>query len=181
MGLDRDIVNILDKGSFELLFNKYYGVLCVLAQRYLKDSYAAEEVVCEVFYNLWDKRLSINIESSLKNYLIRSTHNHCLNIIRHNKVKALHSQEVLHVSSDLDENTPHNYIETTDIKRISSAAIDSLPSQCRQIFIMSREENLSNKEIAEKLNISINTVKTQLSRGSNRLRDALKDYLYTLL
>lgn len=171
-----------DKKAFEEVFHQYYGVMCSLANRYLRDSDSAEEVVCHIFYQLWEKRHHLDVESSLKNYLIRSVHNRCLNTLRRKKVEQRYQDELSNNTvASVESLTPHNSIQKTEIESIIKDVVEALPNQCQKIFKMSREENLTNKEISEKLNISINTVKTQLSRGTNRLKSALKDYLTILL
>ncbi len=171
-----------DKKAFEQVFHQYYGVLCSLAKRYMKDSDMSEEMVCQVFFHLWENRSHLEVDSSLKNYLIRSVHNRCLNALRHQKVVQKHAEDfTLDDSAGVELETPHDFAQQSEIESIIKRVVDSLPEQCRRIFIMSREENLSHKEIADQLQVSVNTVKTQLSRGTNRLKEALKDYMCLFL
>lgn len=173
-----DKIKNSDKKEFEALFGKYYGVLCTLAFRYLKDRDVAEDVVSQVFLRLWEQHDQIDFHASVKNYLIRSVHNQCLNEIRHGKVIEAYSHSVeFSVSAAHDEHTPHAFAQETELEHIIQKTVDQLPSQCRQVYKLSREEQFSYQEIADQLNISVNTVKTQLSRGLGRLRIALKDYV----
>ena len=171
-----------NKKAFEQVFHQYYGVLCSLAKRYMKDTDMSEEMVCQVFFHLWENRYNLEVDSSLKNYLIRSVHNRCLNALRHQKVVEKHATDfAFDQSIGVESITPHDCVLQSEIETIIKKVVASLPEQCRRIFIMSREENLSHKEIADQLKVSVNTVKTQLSRGTSRLKEALKDYMCLFL
>ena len=85
--------NIFDKikaddiKSFEFLFRRYYSILCNYAYKILKDIDAAEEIIQDLFYNIWEKRDTLSIESSVKSYLYKSTYNRCMLLLRHKNIK----------------------------------------------------------------------------------------------
>ncbi len=166
------IVGIIDKGSFELLFRKFFPALMAFARKFLPDEDDAREVVHNVFINLWEKRESMDTSTSLKSYLFRSVHNRSLNVIRDRK--KFSSEEVPDLASEVDVESQMDAMELED--KINKV-IEGLPEKCREIFEMSRFEGLKYTEIAEKLNISVKTVENQMSKALKILRKKLADYL----
>jgi RNA polymerase sigma-70 factor (ECF subfamily) len=163
-----------DEVAFEKLFKLYYPSLCNFAYQMLGDDESAEEVVQEIFVKLWEKRLSIEIEVSVNNYLFRSVKNHCLNIIQHEKIKNQYSEKIRETANQNQGSAP-NFLEPGLIEKIEKA-VGSMPERRLEIFRLSREEGLKYKEIAEKLGISVKTVEAQMGLALKYLREALKDY-----
>lgn len=163
-----------DEKAFETLFHQYYSYLCLYASKIIENDIAAEEIVQGFFVGFWEKREKLNIETSVKNYLFRSVKNLCLNFIQHNKTKLRHAQSIL---SDAKNNqiAEDNFIEIDLAEKIEES-IQSLPEKRREIFKLSRHDGLKYREIAEKLNISIKTVETQMSLAIKTLREKLKNY-----
>lgn len=159
--------------AFETLFHRYYGHLCVFASRILQDDISAEEIVQDFFVKLWEKRAVLNIETSVKNYFFRSVKNLCLNQIQHNKTKLRHKQSVL--SDKTQQALDDNFYEIDLADKIEESIL-ALPKKRQIIFRLSREDGLKYREIAEKLNVSIKTVETQMSLAIKILRDKLKNY-----
>jgi RNA polymerase sigma-70 factor, ECF subfamily len=168
-----------EERAFQLLFLKYYAVLCNYANQFLKDREAAEETVQDTFVRIWEKREKLNIEISVKHYLFRSIRNHCLNQIQHVKIRKKYADMV--IEDNCQEIQIDNfYIETDLIQRIEKC-IESLPPKRQEIFRLSREQGLKYKEIAETLNISVKTVEAQMGLALKYLRDELKDFNENLL
>jgi len=163
-----------DEKAFEILFHKYYRYLCLYSAKIINEDSAAEEIVQDFFVKIWEKREQLNIETSLKNYLFRSVKNLCINYIQHNKTKIRHAK---HVLSEVENNfsDDDNYPEI-DLSVKIEESINSLPEKRKEIFRLSRQEGLKYHEIAQKLNISIKTVETQMSLAIKTLRDKLKNY-----
>ncbi|MBN1185748.1 MAG: RNA polymerase sigma-70 factor [Bacteroidales bacterium] len=173
-----------DLRSFELLFNDYSRGLYCYAFDLLHNKEDAEENVMDLFHALWENRKTINIRTSLKAYLFRSLHNQCINSIRHREIVA--RKKSVYIEDTLkDEEMRIPFSETFLLDRLIGAeleksleeALAALPGQCREVFQLSRFQNLKIREIAEKLTISESTVKTQLFRAIEKLRDLLKPYL----
>ena len=164
-----------DKIAFEKLFREWYVRLCLYAESVVRDRDVAEDLVQNIFCQLWEKRKELSIRESVKSYLYRSVYNSALNALKHEKVKLaflefLQKHEVKNLENDenfLDENN-QNYI-IQEIYR----AIENLPEQCREIFILSRFVGKKSCEIAENQNISVRTVETQLYRAMKRLKEDL--------
>ena len=166
-------INNSDVKAFEILFHRYYNILCLYAAKIVKEDTAAEEIIQNLFVKLWEKREKIEIKTSVKNYLVRSVKNQCLNLIKHNKLKEAHAK--LLIDSENKPDTEEYYIEIDLIKKIEES-INSLPEKRREVFRLSREEGLKYREIAEKLGISIKTVETHIGLAIKTLRDKLKNY-----
>ena len=162
-----------DKASFNYFFDYYYSGLCVYAKQYTGDLSTAEEVVQDVFVRFWEKRQSIGIENSVRVYLFKAVYNQCMNLLKHKKVERNY----------LEQNRTELYEEQwglfneSELRQILDQAISKLPDRCREIFELSRFENLKNKEIAKKLGITEKTVENQITKALKILRNELKDFL----
>lgn len=157
--------------EFERIFRELYTPLCQKAYKIVKDKDLSEDLVQQVFVRLWEKRKEIRIHTTAKAYLYKATIYAAFNHIRkENQLVEWESQlaEPFHLNNDLE------YQET--IQQVTSI-IDELPPSCRTIFILSREEGMSYKEIAETLSISIKTVENQMSKALRILREKLSKYL----
>lgn len=166
-----------DRTAFNILFKKYYAVLCTYACRFvnLED---AEEIVQDLMITLWEKRTTIRINSSLKQYLFRSVYLGSLNNISQSKTKK--RIEKIYYDNIID----NEYFDTYQIEELKSRirkAVADLPESYREVFIIHRNDNLSYKEIAEKLNISPKTVDYRIQQALKILKIQFKDYLPLVL
>jgi len=168
-----------DERAFQAMFLKYYPAMCNFARQYLNDHELAEETAQDMFVKIWEKRASLNIETSVKHYFFRSIRNHCLNQIRHEKIKKQYAKVVLE-SSHQDINPDQYYLEVDLIERIEKC-IESLPPKRKEIFRLSREQGMKYKEIADTLAISVKTVEAQMGLALKHLRDELKDFSHHLI
>lgn len=137
-----------------------------IAAEYVKDDFTAETIVGNVIVHLWKKRDILEINSSLRAYMVQSVRNRCLNYLQLEYVR----REV-RFPNQPDEKGEIDYLALTDetyplgtllekeLEQEISNAIERLPNECRMVFRMSRFEELSNQDIAQQLNISVNTVK----------------------
>ena len=162
---------------FERYYHEHYKSLFLLAIKYLRDSSQAEEIVNDVFLKIWDDGSKINIETSLKSYLYRSIINRCINLINKNKKE---QEQRVELNFLPEEGYELKQIEETELQLRLYAAIDKLPDQCKKVFKMSRFEDLKQKEIADKLGISIKTVKNHITLALKQL-NKFKDPLLLLL
>jgi len=168
-----------DERAFQALFLKYYPAMCNFARQYLNDHELAEETAQDMFVKIWEKRASLNIETSVKHYFFRSIRNHCLNQIQHEKIKKQYAKVVLE-SSHQDINPDQYYLEVDLIQHIEKC-IESLPPKRKEIFRLSREQGMKYKEIADTLAISVKTVEAQMGLALKHLRDELKDFSHHLI
>ncbi len=167
-----------DRIVFEQIFREYYPFLCNFARRYTSDKSSAEEVVQDFFCRLWDKQNEISISTGLSSYLRKSVINHCLNFNR----KLETERKFVSFGENLEE-----VYGTTDINSNNelsehlSKALSQLPEKRREIFELSRFEGLKYHEIAQKLNINIKTVETQMTRSLDFMRKYLKDFIPSIV
>ena len=171
-------VNIADQRVFESLFSTHYEPLCRYATKIIGDKDDAEEVVQQVFYKLWEKRQERAIQTAVHSYLFRAVKNACLNQQQHEKVKR---EYVAYTATYNNEIAVEDNLEIKELEQKIALAIQRLPEGCREIFEMSRNENLSYKEIAEKRGISIKTVENQMGKALKLLREELKEYSLPIL
>lgn len=174
---EKELFNQIKAGSapaFEKLFYIYYASLCLFASQYVKNDDAAEELVQDVFYKVWSKRHTINIENSVKQYLFKAVKYQCINLLQHNRIALSYQHKVLEDTMQNVDTKP--YFLEVGLRQKIERCILSLPEKRREIFKLSREEGLRYKEIAERLNISVKTVETQMGLALKQLREMLQDY-----
>ena len=165
------------QSAFKGLYDKYYEALFLFGQKYITNSEAVEDLVQESFIKVWEKRSSFFHEAALKAFLYKTVRNSCLNYLDHQKVERNYEQQSK--ADVLSEDYFLNNVIEEEVNRIIAETVDKLPESARLIYLLSLK-GLKNAEIAEDLNISINTVKTQKQRASKFLKENLKD-LFTML
>ena len=163
-----------DRGSFDLLFRSYYVNLVRIASDILGDKQLAEDVVQETFIKLWESGSDLTINSSLSAYLIKMVRNRCIDFLRAkmrdlNTISLEHPDVQAHLhemglATDLDVE-----LFATPLEIALHKGIEQLPPQCKKIFTLNRFDGISHKEIADKLQISENTVKTQIARALKKM------------
>ncbi len=168
---DKELKNDLKDGkeiAYKTLFYKYYNWLCNYIYK-LSDDYAlSEDIVQDIMIKLWENRKTINIESSLKNYLFKSCHNQFLQHIRKEKIK-LDFLESLRWDILYDVYSDDDILEAK-VNKLHKL-INELPPKCKAVFMKSKFEKKKYREIAEDMNISIKTVENQMSKALNYLRE----------
>ena len=158
--------------SYNALFNEMYAGLCLFAERFLLVSADGEDLVQEVFVKLWDKFEDFDALNAIKAYLYQSTRNACLNQIRHEKVKRKYEAEQVR---QLESETFFlQQVVEEEGQRLIAQSISELPPQCRKILLLSMN-GLKNNEIADDLDISVNSVKTQKAIAYKNLRLKLQN------
>lgn len=176
---DKELLNLLpEKGDavIEVFFKRYYQYLCIVVMRMLSDKAKTEDLVQDVFYELWRKRESLFITTSLKAYLKRAAVNKTLNYFRAEKMK-FSDNEIILPSIETETSSAIDIMETAELKIFIDQSIDALPPRCKMIFVLSRYEEMSHKEIAAQLDISVKTVENQISKALKLLRGQLVGYL----
>ena len=166
----------LDKRSFERVYRLYWSSLYIYAFRVLKENELCEDIVQEVFIDLWSRRHDVRI-SDFRSYLYQSVKYQILNHFRESRYrkKLLMEFDLVRTERGIDES-----YEEQELEAHIEDIVSRLPGRRRVIFKMSRNEGLSNKEISENLDISVQTVKNQISKSLKTVRKSLKD-LYLLL
>jgi RNA polymerase sigma-70 factor, ECF subfamily len=171
-----------DQKSFEFLFKSYYSGLCKYARNIVHNESTAEDLVMDIFLRIWESPDKLLIISSVSGYLYQSVHNHCINYLtrKHKQFSELNAETIEKLNALLPEDRSADPVLGIDISELSKKieqSIENLPAECRKIFMLSRVEELSHKEIAGKLGISENTVKVQIYRALQKLHVLLKEFL----
>ncbi len=173
-----------DENAFRSLYDNYYHRLFCISRQYLQDDFLAETIVSDVFFHLWETRKTLDIQISLNAYLIRMVRNFSLNYLQKNYVEKEVSLNGLDITSPLlflSDEYPLGRLLEKEMSEKLHEEINRLPKETRQVFILSRLEELKHEEIAERLGISVNTVKYHIKQALSILRDRLKDYQLVLL
>ncbi|MDR1557829.1 MAG: RNA polymerase sigma-70 factor [Tannerellaceae bacterium] len=180
--LSKDTIIYVDsiQDNFDKIYVNYFTRLHRFAKEYVMSDEDAENIVQDVFMMLWEKREVLNVQISLTAYLFSLVKNKCIDHLRRKVVAEEYRQELNMKLSSL-EDLNRAFSSDEDIERFINDAINKLPKRCREIFIMSRIEGKKYQEIAEELNISVNTVENQMSIALKKLRIELKEYLPLLL
>lgn len=169
--------------AFETLYFDMQPRLFAFSRKFIDDIEICRDIVQEIFHELWENRQTTFIKTSVKAYLFRVLHNKCLNYIRDRKVEEkyvsfvdfkLKETELLFYNQDWEG---YKSIFFQEVLQIFKKSMEELPEGCREVMLLSRVEGLSNKEIAEKLDISLRTVENQIYRALKILKVNLKDYL----
>ncbi len=176
---NRETIHKINKGdlaTFEQVFRALYPELCAYANRFLKDLDFAEESVQDVFYNLWEKRGKLAVETSLTSYLYRAVKNKCLQSIEHRAVE-LKYEQYFKRQKDYDDVDASGPVQISELNEIIKKTLDELPPRCSSIFRLNRFEGLRYKEIAQKLSLSVKTVEANMGKALKLFRENLKDYV----
>jgi RNA polymerase sigma-70 factor, ECF subfamily len=160
--------------AFEGLFKSYFEELCQVAYRVLRDEHQAQDLAQEVFFELWKKRDQLQINTSLRAYLKRAVLNRTFNYLRDQRLQI--SDEPL-PDPPLPDPDVLKTLGASELQALIDAAIDQLPEKCRLVFVLSRFDELSYREIATQLSISEKTVENQVSKALKFLRIQLQPYL----
>jgi RNA polymerase sigma-70 factor (ECF subfamily) len=180
---DTDLYSLVRKGNkeaFTIIYNRYHKQLYALAYTYLKDRYMAEDAIQHVFIKLWEFREDIAIKVSLKNFLYTITKNYILNLIRNENTIIKKNYELAQIT-DIYEDNLLSTVEQKELMSLFKQALAMLPEQKKQVCLLKMEEKLSNKEIADVMQISINTVKTHYTQAIKLLRARLVEMLISLI
>ena len=177
------VVNGLRKGdtkAFKYLYDTHF------ASRYLRDDYLAESVVGDVMFHLWENHERIEVEVSLRSYLIRCVRNSCLDHLRKNREKYEIATEAIPPSSDKTMVTgngeqPLGQLLDKELAEKLDEAIAAMPLECRTVFELSRFAGKKHAEIALELGISVNTVKYHIKHALQMLNERLGRYIVMAL
>jgi len=168
-----------DRVALKVLFEQEYPSVCQAIRRLVKDESLSEDLAQEVFVRFWVKRENLQVKTSLSAYLRRMAINEALAYLR--RQRHFHVEEwTPEPESRTGDNAEERYLEG-ELQAHIREAIDELPPRCRTIFQLSRQEELSYREIANRMDISIKTVENQMGKALKHMRTRLKGYLHLFL
>jgi RNA polymerase sigma-70 factor (family 1) len=172
---DQQLVSLLKDGdhkAYTEIYTRYWEKLFIVAHNRLKDSTEAEEVVQDVFYSIWKRRDTLELQYSLTTYLSVAVKYQVINLQAKLHYKAVH-EDIQYNTGQAVETTELWFAEK-ELKEQLKAAIDKLPEKCRIVFLKSREEHKSNAEIAAELDVSEKTVEAHITRALHTLKNSLQ-------
>ncbi|HPE77762.1 MAG TPA: RNA polymerase sigma-70 factor [Draconibacterium sp.] len=169
-------INWTTHEGFEALFKEHYSRMVSYAFNFLKEQEGSEEIVQEVFFQLWVNRKKTEIKTSIGSYLYRAVRNRCINLIKHIEIRENYKQQN---SAEIDKQDKEysDPLSISELDKKIRACIDNLPMQRKKIFLMSRYEEMTYVEIAEKMGLSKKTVENQMGKVLQYLRTELKEYM----
>ncbi|WP_206367024.1 RNA polymerase sigma factor [Sphingobacterium sp. SGG-5] len=178
---DKELIQLLklgNKSALDEIYKRFHGVLYSHAYRRLPDREEVRDILQEIFIYLWNNRKTVEI-SNLSAYLYTSVRSRILNAYRNKKVRERYTQSLQDfINSGAD--TVEEHIREKELVALVEQEVSALPPQMRLIFEMSRFQDKSHKEIAEELNISPQTVRTQVRNALRVLRLKLGASIFTL-
>ena len=177
---DQKLIEELISGkelAFDELFRKYYRRLVYFAMNVVKNKDSAEEVVQDLFVTLWEKKDKLQLKVSLKAYLYRAVYNNSVQYYK--KQQRFVYNDVALLEELSDDYT--DILEQSELEERIYQTIEQLPEKCKEIFKLKRFDELKNREIAEKLKISIKTVETQMTRALKYLAKNLGDLILIVI
>ncbi|HHU98170.1 MAG TPA: RNA polymerase sigma-70 factor [Petrimonas sp.] len=169
------------KDQFKEVYISYYARLKRFARQYVVREEDAENIVQDIFSELWEKQLEFSSFVNLNGYLFTVLKNRCVDFLRRETLeqevnKTIRDEQLRELKMKLEslEALDSAFLNKPDIETLIQDAIDDLPEKCREIFLMNKLEGKKQKAIARELNISIHTVESQMAIAYKKLKEALK-------
>jgi RNA polymerase sigma-70 factor (ECF subfamily) len=165
-----------DIKTFENVFRLYYAPLCIYATCIIGNADDAEDIVQELFYNIWQKRSEYKILRSFKGYLYGATRNEALQYIEHKEIKERHWQDEMKRDREKADENIQKEIECNELQQLIKEVLASFPHRRCTIFKAHRFENKRYEDIASSLNISVKLVEAEMTKALKALRKAVELY-----
>lgn len=177
---NKELIKLLKKGdmkAFDIIYRRYSRRLFGFVYRYVKQETDTEEIVQEVFVKIWKSRDKLNVYSSFESFLFTIAHNATVNLLKKRATEQKYIDHVKSLQHIQEAYEMTDEIQYKELKQKFQGLLDELSPRQREIFQLSREEGLSNKEIAERLGISVQTVKNHLVTALSFLKNKLDNGL----
>lgn len=180
---DSELADIFAEGddkAFTEIYNRYFGILYVHAFKILGNEDEAKDILQELFSSLWVRRQDLRLTGNLSSYLYAAVRNKMFDLLAHKKVASKYTDSLRRLAGTSYLITDHR-IRERELKILIEKEIAALPAKMRHIFELSRKEYYSHQEIAHKLNLSEQTVRTQVKNALRILRVKLGTFLFSIL
>ncbi|RZK27287.1 MAG: RNA polymerase sigma-70 factor [Flavobacterium sp.] len=179
---DSELATLMAEGddmAFSEIYNRYWDKLFAVALHRCDSQLDAEEIVQNVFYSLWKRRLDLKLQYGLHTYLSVAVKYQVINTLAHKQRRSLHLAEL--ETTEISEDTTDRWLNEKELLAQIERGIKNLPEKCRIVFLLSRHEGKTAKEIATQLGISQKTVEAHMRRALRDLRNSINISLPLLL
>lgn len=168
-----------DESAYAYLIETYHHKLCVYANSLVKNVYSAEDIVQNVFIRIWEQRTRLKTDHALKSFLYKLVYNEFIDLYRKNQsLFSLEKSYYEALNGIVNEDDSESFQR---VLNVVNKEIQNLPPKCKQVFILSKKEGLTNIEIAEHLDVSIKTVEAQITKAFSILRASLDEKVKNIL
>lgn len=158
------------------LYNRYYAPLCHKAFQRIPSNPAVEEIVQDVFLNLWIKAASLDVTGNVKAYLYATLRNKILYELRTEQTRIFYTEKLKQVTEQQENAQELQAIYAKETEDHINEIISTLSPQCKEAFVLNRYEHLSYKEVADRMHISVNTVEKHIAKALRILKSRLNEY-----
>ena len=177
-GIEADFIQ---KKEFEKIYTRFFNFFYDVAYRFLNHEEDAEGIVQEAFIKLWESKMFAKPESEIRNYLFILIRNRCLNLLRSKRKRFVdtdsHEYLLTSINYKLLNETGEDILLYQELFEKIQSSISNLSPKCKEVFCLSRIDDLSNQEISERLDISIKAVEANITRALKKLKEELQPYL----
>lgn len=170
-----------DAKALEQLYLRYYDLLFRQAYGILKEKDLAEDIVQDTFVYIWQHKKTLSIQSSIKAYLQAMVRYQVFHVIKNGQTRPQVYENISERMAKGGSLSPQDILEEKELIKSISDVVDTLPDRCREVYLMSRELQLSHREIADKLDISTKTVENHITKALQAIKSSLKNFLTLLL
>jgi len=168
-----------DEAAYTYLVDTHHHRLCVFANSLINDHFQAEDIVQNVFLNIWRKKKQLKDDFNLKSFLTRSVYNEFIDQYRKNQsLLSLEKKYIEALNFIIEDKNPEEFERLLILVK---SEIQNLPPRCKEVFMLSKQEGLTNIEISEYLKVSVKTVEAQITKAFSLLRGKLGDKMEALL
>lgn len=165
-----------DQQAFNELYYRYYKLLCHKAFQRIPSNTVVEEIVQDVFVNIWIKAKELDVTGNVKAYLYATLRNKILHELRSETTRAYYYERIMQLTQAVEDHFLLDNLYAKETEARINEIIATLSPQCKEAFLLSRNEHLSYKEIAEHMHLSVNTVEKHVGKALHILKSKLNEY-----
>ena len=165
-----------DIKTFEKVFRQFHTPLCIYASGITGREDISEEIVQDVFYNIWKDKENIQILRSVKNYLYGAVRNHSLRYLEHHMVQERYQEHIQSSTYPETESSPQELLEYKELEVVVTSILKNLPERRMKIFLMHRMDGKKYTEIADFYSISVKTVEAEMTKAYKELRQGIAHF-----
>lgn len=166
-----------DSRAFRSLYIHYYNRLFQFAMLFLRSEPASEDVVADVFFNIWKSRSMLTDIPNFQAYIYQAVRNGCLNVLKSGYVSKRSELPAAGLQIEISSESPLEELSYKELRNVIQHAVDALPERCRMVFKMAKEDDMSQQEIANALDIQLCTVQRQMLLAKSKIKQAIQPFL----